>query len=225
MNVSELKNLFILHPGGTGGNHLANLISLIPEFEPRLDKFEGDYQQAFLKEYERFIDHLFLPIHPTQINNMKAHFLSKHGLNGLDKHSYNEEYAQTLLSNKKINILTGHWHCFDHTDLSEFKNHAWLILTFPKESSLAYKRVQVFNFWPQQIELYSEPYDFKHPVMNSKNTFVIDTDMFIADNGAEYLRQLLYECFAVYLPSIADEMHSKWMYGLKKTIELGVNKY
>ena len=224
MNVSELKNLFILHPGGTGGNHLANLISLIPEFEPRLDEFEGDYQQAFLKEYKRFTNPLFLPMHPTQIHNMKAHFLPKHGLNGLDKHSYSEEYAQKLLSNKKINILTGHWHCFDNSDLSKFDKHAWLILTFPKESSLAHKRIRIFDFWPQEIEFYSAPYNFKHPVMNSENTFVIDTEKFIADNGAEYLRQLLHKCFEVYLPSIADEMHNRWMYGLKKSLELFPNK-
>jgi hypothetical protein len=220
MNVSELKNLFILHPGGTGGNHLANLISLIPEFESRLEHFDGEYQQSFLKAYERFVDPLFLPILPTQIHSMKAHFLDKHGLNGLD----DESYRQKLLLNKRINILTGHWHCFNDEDLSEFTDHAWITMSFPKEDSMAYKRIKIYNFLPQLIESYAQPYDFKRPPMSKENTFEFDTDIFFEDNGAEYLHQFLRQHFSIELPDVADEMHRKWMYGLKKSLELFPNK-
>jgi hypothetical protein len=216
MNVNELKNLFILHPGGTGGNHLANLISLIPIFEPRLEKFEGDYQQEFLKLYERFVNTEFLHHHPTQVHTMKAHFLTNHGLNGLD----DKTHRQQLLSNKRINILTGHWHCFDTSNLSDFTNHAWLIMSFPKEGSLAYKRIRVYDFWPQKKFLYNSPYLFNHPVINNDNSVEIDTDMFFQDSGSEYLRQLLKQHYGLELPAVADEMHSKWIYGLKKLLEL-----
>ena len=226
MNVSELKNLFILHPGGTGGNHLANLISLIPEFEYRLDEFEGDYQQVLFNKYEMFVDPKFISkIQQTSPHGIKAHFLNNHGLSGLTKDSPDEIYKQKLLSNKKINILTGHWHCFDHADLSNFKNHAWIMQTFPKENSLAYKRIRVYDFWPQETYLYSEPFEFRRPSMESSNAFEFDTDIFVENNGAEYLRQFLNTNFEVHLPNIADEIHDRWMYGLKKVIELCSTKY
>jgi hypothetical protein len=218
MNINSIKNLFIYHPGGTGGNHLANLISLIPLFEPRLDYYEGDYQQAFNKEYDRFTDPFFLPVLTTQIQNVKAHFLQKHGLTGIE----DPEYAGKILSNKRINILTGHWHCFYSSSkyLTEFNNHAWIKMSFPKEDSLAYKRIRVFNFWPQHIDLYDESYEINEPTMNSENSVYFDTVKFFQDDGSEYLREFLKQHFEIELPAIADEMHKKWMYGLTKTLDL-----
>lgn len=214
ININSVKNLFILHPGGTGGNHLANLISLIPNFEPRLDQFEGDYQQTFLKLYERFVDIELLPKDKSQVHGMKAHFSAKHGLSGLDDNTY----RQKLLSNKKINILTGHWHCFDTTELSDFTDHAWIIMSFPKKDSLAYNRILIYNFLPQKTFLYNSPYLFNHPVINNDNSVKFDTDRFFEDNGAEYLRQILKNNFALELPDVADRMHSNWIYGLKHSL-------
>lgn len=218
MNINSIKNLFIYHPGGTGGNHLANLISLIPLFESRLDYYEGDYQQAFNKEYDRFTDEEFLPLVPSQIYGMKAHFLKVHGLDGLDDPS---QLQQLTLSNR-INILTGHQHCFwSHTkQLSELTNHIWIKMSFPKEGSLADRRIKIFNFLPQNAEFYNESYKINSPIMNSDNSFYFDTDRFFEDNGAEYLRQFIKQHFEIELPSIADEMHKKWMYGLNKTLDL-----
>jgi len=216
IDVSKLKNLFIYHPGGTGGNHLANLISLIPIFESRLENYEGDYQQFFNKEYDRFTNPKFLPILPSQIHNMKSHFLIKHGLDGLD----DTEFRKHLLSNKRINILTGHWHCFYSRNLSDFTNNAWIRMSFPKEGSLAFKRIKMFNFLPQQVEVYIESYEILDKYPGFKNSAYLDTDMFFQDNGSEYLREFLKHNFEIELPAIADEMHSKWIYGIKTSLKL-----
>ena len=218
MNIDGLKNLFIYHPGGTGGNHLANLISLIPIFEPRLDQYTGDYQQFFNKEYDRFTNTGFLPSHTTMIHGMKAHFLERHGLDGID----DSEYVQQLISNKRINILTGHWHCFytNRKKMSTIGKWAWIRMSFPKEDSLAFKRITAFKLLPQQIDLYDESYEILDTYMGFKNSAYLDTDMFFQDDGSEYLREFLKHNFEIELPIVADEMHKKWMYGLTKSLAL-----
>ena len=93
-------------------------------------------------------------------------------------------------------------------------------MSFPKEGSLAFKRIKMFNFLPQQVEVYIESYEILDKYPGFKNSAYLDTDMFFQDNGSEYLREFLKHNFEIELPAIADEMHSKWIYGIKTSLKL-----
>lgn len=214
-----MKNLLIVFPGGCGGNHLANLISLNNKFTPLFKS--NDYHNDMLNHYKKLINY---PIKTYMggrlgiraVHGVKAHFSEYHHLDQL----YTEQGFDQILNNKTINILMGHNHCFQTAEskgllITKLPEKSWIVMSYPKENSLPYKRINLYQFNPRP-EVYTFPFYIKETEPRSElayadesNGIFIDTEKFFL-YGCEYINEELTK-FNIELPALAQELHEIWM--------------
>ena len=78
---NQYKNLFLLFSPGCGGNHLANMLSLHPAFEPRFKS--DDYEKEVYRKYIEYFDMRgrqdCIPVaHFSDLENLRVEFINKH---------------------------------------------------------------------------------------------------------------------------------------------------
>lgn len=139
-NFNNSKNIFVCHPAGCGGNHIANLLSTLPSIEPRHNT--KNYLNYLIEEYHtRFNKYSF------ELGFPVAHIGDLFNLSTAeDDFKSNEE--NILNSTKKYIFCT----LPDEyaTCTSSFENHfvndvridkrIFFFLSFPKVDTMAYKR-------------------------------------------------------------------------------------
>ena len=199
------KYLVVVFPGGAGGNHIQNMISLSPLFN---DLFSSvNYTDSLLENYNN-IRNKFMDW------GIKVHFNNQPNLQGLQ----NQEYKTHIKQSNLKTTLIGHNHCFQdaiqNNFFVDFEDCVWLIVTWPQtEDSLVYKRIRKGNYWPQFTENYKFPYlvpSTFHYYIDSTKGCLLDPIKLFTVNGSHYLRKVLVENFGFELPKEADTLHKIW---------------
>lgn len=202
------KHLFVVYPGGCGGNHLANMLSLCDEF-----KSSCGYEEL-LNEYKKTTDTLLM----LGNSGIKAHFSESHLIENLQ----DVEYKRSLLAEvtDKVNIFIGHQqHYFTETKSTDpvtgFDDKIWIVFSFPSEGSIPYNRMIKSGYHPCHTKEYAWPYRTHHSnyyyhLANDNNGFYFDTEKFFTPDGSIYLREMVLTNFGVVLPKTADILHSMW---------------
>lgn len=224
----DYDSIFVVYPGGTGGNHVRNLISTCPGI---LDNTKPDMKALYEKHY-------------TEIHRRKdtgaeisawdfvAHF------NDITITEYidNPEIFKEFIEYKGVNVLFGHESAYQHlsqtellTPLLEARRVIWIVLTWPSTGGIAAKRqerlvtLNLLTLRDQQShEKYQFPYypsRFLDQKVDDSNGILLDTDRLFTETGSQYLRQLLLENFNLELPEEADHMHKLWFSGILATID------
>ena len=140
IDFDEIKNVFVIYPPSCGGNHIANLISLHPSFNP---KYVWDnYEKTMLS---RYMD-ICATKHFHSPKSLNVHFDSfqKH-VNDYDYE--NDKWLLDVLNNGKKNVFTGHYTNFHNLYVNKFlhklKNYVGIVLTEPSENSIPYLRNKI----------------------------------------------------------------------------------
>lgn len=222
-----MKNLFIVYPGGCGGNHLANIISTNSKFTPLFDSenYHNDllvkYKEVFQTVPTKGYQHTGTP----HVHHFKSHFSKHTNLEQL----HDELMFNQLCENKTVNILMGHEHCFEQAEvklrlISKVPDPFWLVLNFPKIDSIPYNRIKLYGLTPRP-ERYTFPFNctmYKGNVYassNLENSILIETEELFTDYGVDYVREKLYK-LDIEIPSIADELHKLWFNKLQEILVL-----
>ncbi len=226
-----MKNLFILYPGGCGGNHLANLISTNTKFTPRYPS--SNYNEYLLEQYQsKYSEHYFGPIdNPTSIGTDEVKGLIFHfsEYSNLDQLKSEEQIAK-LLENKTINIFNGHEHCYteidhDYKNLSKIPDAFWLMISYPKENTAPHNRINLYKFTSRK-ERYEFPFypSFVKPInggveVDHTNGLILESEEFFTEYGSQYIRESL-KPLDIDLPPIADTLHELWYNKIKEILVL-----
>lgn len=221
-----MKNLFILYPGGCGGNHLANLISTDSKFTPRYSS--SNYNEYLLKQYQsKHNEHYFGPINnPTSIGTDEVKGLIFHfsEYNNLDQLK-DEEQVKILLKNDTINIFNGHEHCYaeidiDYKNLSRMPDAFWIMISYPKENTVPYNRINLYGFTPNK-ERYTFPFypSWNSIEVNHNNGLILESELIFTEYGSQYIRESL-KPLDIDLPPIADTLHEMWYNKIKEVLVL-----
>lgn len=228
---SNAKNLFLIFPPGCGGNHLANLLSLCPEFEPR---YENDYYtDSMIKRYQTKFKYSSAMIkgnlggtmaHFSYLENLQQHVLLKH--------------KDWLINNQKINILCSHLYEYllmhEVGLLDYLDNRIFCIFSFPEKDSLAHKRLYNGAWFNGETSAFPESefqytkevvangIQLKHTdkptIIAPEYTFELDTDKFMSTDGFDYIKEVCYSEMGVTLPEIGKELHQLWLDTIKEAI-------
>jgi len=225
-----MKNLFILYPAGCGGNHLANLISTDSKFTPRYSS--SNYNEYLLKQYQsKHNEHYFGPINnPTSIGTYEVKGLIFHfsEYNNLDQLK-DEEQVKILLKNDTINIFNGHEHCYAEIDsnyknLSRMPDAFWIMISYPKENTVPYNRINLYGFTPNK-ERYVFPFYpsclklLSDVEVDHTNGLILESELIFTEYGSQYIRESL-KPLDIDLPPIADTLHELWYNKIKEVLVL-----
>lgn len=215
----ESNNLFITFTGGAGGHHISNMLSLCPEFEPKY--VSTNYFTNMLTHYSnktKILD----KIDPLSIT---SHFYHPFGSNLPIQFNtsilLDEKNHATFLSNKKKNIIIGHWHqwveLYQLGLLDNFTKNVWIVCSIPNKETLAGRRLEElgYGFPPKNFYTIPYQYDIKGNYVTSESAFLLDTDLLFTDEGSQYLRERVADNFGIALPLEADQLHVEWMKWMK----------
>lgn len=220
---NKSKNLFIAFTGGTGGNHVANMLSLCPEFSPRFQ--HKNYKEMLVNSYR------YASISKREKISANAHFYKK--FNGIENTNglVNSEQRTFLLDNQNRNIIIGHYHQW--TDVYSkkledgFTNIVWMIFTVPSVDSLAGKRLLNTGYGfpdPKKYNLPFVPNFNKSPIVTKDTAFLFDTEILFTDQGSQYLRECVTTYFGIELPVEADMLHREWISWMKDLETISVSQ-
>ena len=217
-----MKNLFILYPGGCGGNHVANIISTNPKFTPR---FKSDnYLEDLYADYKSKVDEIYYGPKTNHLDSVKGLLFHFAEYNNLDQLK-DEEQVKILLENDTINIFNGHEHCYaeidiDYKNLSRMPDAFWIMLSYPKENTVPYNRINLYKFTPNK-ERYAFPFypSWNSIEVNHNNGLILESELIFTEYGSQYIRESL-KPLDIDLPPIADTLHSMWYNKIKEVLVL-----
>lgn len=207
----NFKNLIINFPGGCGGNHMSNMISLNPRFTPRFIA-KKNYVQEMLHNYRE------MPYKEMINKTLYAHFFETFGLDSLR----NPLLKNKILTNKTINIHSGHWFHFyanKENDIEEITKELtdvkWIVVKWPKPDTIQHKRIAKLEMPTAEPKFYTWPFQTlcanpHFQEANDSNGFFFDSDLLFAKDGSYNLRQILKEKLQIDLHPAADELHEIW---------------
>ena len=211
------KYLYVIYPGGCGGNHVCNMISLCEGFEQRINSITpSNYKEWLLNYYSQYNfsaqPHVYVNAHLAP---------NIHHVDRLYEY-VDKEYA---LNPTNTLIVQGHlfnfWAASDNDILEELgSDYNAIIMSYPPKNSMPWKRIEAYDYY-SPIQEYTFPLDIcrGHPIgkpknmsleINENNGLYLDTVKFFTLEGSQYLRELLQQHFEVDLPIEADELHSMW---------------
>jgi hypothetical protein len=205
------KNLFIVFPAGAGGNHLANLISTLPQFRSVNDS------DAISRLSELYTDFFFkgngINVHFSRLQNLQPDIL----IDNKDR----------LLSNHNINVFCAHArelsHTFNNGAMDQFTDRRFILISHPIYNTIALSRMKN-GPWsmgdPSKPEEYEIDSFFKK-VSNSpksglfdKNQILtIDGDVFFTNDGMDHIIERLSPHLGEF-PNACRMMHEFWYGGI-----------
>ncbi|MFY8211057.1 MAG: hypothetical protein ACOVLB_00090 [Candidatus Nanopelagicus sp.] len=207
---NQSKNLFLLHTPGCGGNHLANMLSLHPEFEHRFesDDYEAEMMQRYKDNVPYGVFHFGvlenLQIAELDTNRQKIIECTKKYIfcSHVEEYFYSSEYVK------------------GPSRLEGFDNRFFILFTIPKTNELLLKRIANNSYWytakraPGYIAMDAESYEIADSIncgIPENSIFQLDSDLFYTIEGFDYLQDKLTEYFGIELPEICRNLHTTYI--------------
>jgi hypothetical protein len=228
----KIKNLFLIFPPGTGGNHLANMISMNPLFAPRFTEFQTikdrllldkrkfnstSYQEQMIELYYNNFSKNTEPKEEYTV----AHFSDLENL----QETYIQQYKDKIIESNGIYLFCSHAGEYCNKNrvglLSDFTNRKFCIFSRPTEDNpIIYKRM-LNGKWAlgetSQVsledvlitDLYNPKYLFRlsQYSIHRQNSFILDTDKFFTVEGFDYVQSVFEQNLNIQLPESCRELH------------------
>lgn len=212
----QSKNLFLVFPPGCGGNHVANMLSMTPDFEPRYT--HNNYYADMIHQYEKFFSYV-----PRDSMGCTAHFSD---LENLQKEQL-VKYTEKIVNSKKpyifcshsIEYLTG----VTTKTIEPFGNRFICLFSKPTGANKLVNhrmRNRPWYFGETDEQTYlttsaSKLYDMdtfvKYSDIKRDKILTIDTDKFYSIDGYDYIYEIFKINLGVELPEICRTMHTQYI--------------
>ena len=217
----QAKNVFLIFPPGCGGNHLANMLSFHPDFEPR---YQSDsYLEEIIQQYK--IKFNTRKVSGKYKGDCAVHFSDLENL----QPDYFEKYRDIINNTEKKYLFCAHAYEYigslkNLPGIKELDNKIFILFTRPTRRNLiAYFRwsngpwalgeplLNNTNIQQQQtINLYTLE-NFSNLGINKDNILLLNTDEFYKEDGIEYCNELFKENFNITLTSHCPELHKMYI--------------
>jgi hypothetical protein len=216
---ASAKHLFLIFPGGCGGNHLANMLSMDPIFAPRYKINPNRYASNMIKDYfTRFspstLHHGHAVAHFSALENLQPRLLEKE--------------TQHILDSKGIYIFCSHAYEFiireRANQLVSFNDRIFCLWSVPTGKNKLVKSRMDNGPWRKgedvnqivdggtKIEDLYDPKTFcKVNSISMDQVVLLDTDIFYSIEGYDYLHDLIYENFRITLNPFCRELHTLYI--------------
>ena len=227
INLEKTKFFHIIYPPITGGNHLENLLSTNDQFEKKVSS-----------ENNTIID--LLNVYETKSRLLTKEVTNDLDIasDGFNVHVYetstvfNTVYhnIENYLNYKKIFIVHSHSDIYEwHLHQPKMKNNFFkflnktkaIVISLPKDkNSRAYKRYEKYClqksqnliFLSKPFENYVVPYKIAgFELFNESNSRLLDVDLFMSDNGWDYIFNFLKDNFNIVLTEDTKKLHELWI--------------
>lgn len=229
----SIKNLFLIFPPGTGGNHLANMLSLHPLFSPRFTntdqikknlKFDTSDVRFSATTYNDQMQEFYsicFDKNTKDDGSTVAHFSDLENL----QVSKIKEFKDSIVSSDGIYIFCSHAveYCIGNRSglLNPFLNRKFCVLSRPTENNPIIFNRMLRGAWANgetSIEIWeknriSNFYKIdslllpSRRTINHKNSFILDTDIFFTVEGFDYINQVFKENMGIVLPEECRNLH------------------
>jgi hypothetical protein len=214
----QLKNLFLIFPPGCGGNHVANMLSMTPYFEPRYT--HDNYYENMIWNYDNFF-----ASGPQDKIGCTAHFACD--LENLQQKEL-AEFESKVVNSKKSYIFCSHaveylYADFDNVTLKPYDRRFFCVFSIPTgKNKTLYNRLMT-GLWAQgetatggfaevsANQLYNPETFAKMGNIDPNLIFTIDTDLFYTIEGYDYLCDVLKTNLGVELPEVCRKLHTYYI--------------
>jgi hypothetical protein len=207
--ITEFDNIFVMFAPGTGGNHLANLMSLDSRYAKRFDPSDYDF---------------------TTNNNSDAHYATLHG--GPENLNLYHPWIDINCIKLQKNILCGHvleYLQLKNTTniLEQLPNKAFVTIQVPTPGDRAHTRMtwrygKMDNYMLGELAvLYDAPNlkkIFDLPEIDVWH-YVWPKDLF-DDDISPVLNQIQHVFGLDLDQTLAQELHTKWLANLERNKQL-----
>lgn len=208
----------------TGGNHLENLLSTTDKFE---SKVKDDHTLVDLLKYYETKSQLL----SKQINNdtdLISHGFNVHVYENLTIFNTVYHKLEDHCNYKKIFIVHSHSDVYEwHLHQTHIKDNFFrflpktkaIIISSPKDTQgRAYKRYEKYCMnsssllYKPSVSNYALPYKIAgFELFSESNCRVLNSDLFMSDNGWEYLYNFLVNNFGIVLSDGTKQLHDLWL--------------
>lgn len=208
-------NLFVIFPAGLGGNHLANLISTLPQFEPR-----DDYDDVVADLTTQYTDFFFrsehINAHFSKLQNLQPEYIIRH--------------SEWLANSKRINLFCSHlkeyrYACSDGL-IDPFKNRKFILITYPRKNEIALARMKN-GPWSSGDLASASDYDVSNfirylskfdstEVTEDSPILILDGDKFFTSDGMDHIIEILSPHLGEF-PKSCRMMHEFWYGGIVRS--------
>jgi hypothetical protein len=199
------SNIFsVVYPPYSGGNHIANMLSLSNIFLSRF--WSKDYYKELELSYERAVK----SVHPSKTQQFYDLFLvnSKNLTKKYITVGHLGHYGQLL---KKHNV--------------DFTDSSCIMVTKPVKNERATKRYKFVDEINKNkpINITSDIYDLPLKILdtelfNSDNSIILNSDLLFNDDGSYYVQELLLNSFSIHLPNSIHDLHKLWIKMIDKSL-------
>jgi len=213
----QSKNLFLVFPPGCGGNHVANMLSMHPDFEPRYT--HDNYYEKMIWNYDNFFGS-----GPEDNGGCTAHFCDLENLQKKEIAMFQEK----IINSKKPYIFCSHsveYIQAVQTKLIEpFTDRTICLFSKPTgDNKIVNARMRKgpwhngepdgARFLTTLVErLYEKDIFSTYIVKGDKDKiFTVDTDLFYTIEGYDYLFEVFKTNLGVELPEICRKMHTQYI--------------
>lgn len=212
----QSKNLFLVFPPGCGGNHVANMLSMNPAFEPRYT--HDNYYESMVYQYEKFFAD-----GPQESAGCTAHFSD---LENLQKEEL-AEYTQKILNSERPYIFCSH--AIEYLvgvttkAINPFTDRIICLFTKPTGSNKLVNYRMRNRPWyhgepddqPYLTTMASKLYTIdtfsKFSDIDKDKMFIIDTDRFYSIDGYDYICEIFKTNLGIELPEVCRTMHTQYI--------------
>ena len=212
----QSKNLFLVFPPGCGGNHVANMLSMTPDFEPRYT--HDNYYESMIYNYDEFFgfgpqDSCGCTAHFSDLENLQIKHLiefQKKIINSKNHYVFCSHAVEYIMRNREnsIELFTDKIICLFSKPTGSNKlvndrmrNGTWYNAERDEHTFLT---TMISKFYEiEKFCMYSR--------VEKDKIFSIDTDLFYSINGYNYLYETMKTNLGVQLPEVCRKMHTQYI--------------
>lgn len=213
----QSKNLFLVFPPGCGGNHVANMLSMTPDFEPRYT--HDNYYESMIYNYDEFFG-----FGPQNDMVCTAHFISD--LENLQIRQLTE-FGSKIINSKKPYIFCSHAVEYlaenQQKLIQPFTDRIICIFSKPSGSNKLVKdrmrngawyegERDEFKFLDIPVHKLYEIENFsRYSEVKKDKIFSLNSDLFYSIEGYDYLYETIKTNLGVELPEVCRKMHIQYI--------------